>query len=394
MTKLNFSENWESLKNTVLNAIYPIKEADENTKVSKDFLFTAQKTDAGRSLPPFQLVYFLLHDLLGFRDLGRFEKIAWSIPIEFNEKAFLIEHRKFGVGIFAGNFNQDEADAQQIVKLLHKAVKIAKPYFEWVASKAVSESKLNVKNRSDELYKRYLYFSDLYHEKNKQAKDQKNQVQKETRKTEYGTVEIYHNPYYELKKNANWLAISTIDAFFSWTEHLFIHLAVVAKGISIGEEVANLAGVEWKEKFKNAISLDNKDAKKYFDELVLVRRQLRNFIAHGAFGKNGETFQFHSGAGAVSVLIPHQKEKNRFALSGELEFDEDSVLKLIDDFISYLWSSNISPAMYYVQESGLPTILTMAKDGTYSKAMKSREKMEELIEYLSSQFDRAANMDW
>ena len=394
MSKFNFPEDLEALKKKVLDALSPIKEADENTKANKNFLFSAQRTNAGRSLPPYQLVYFLLYDLLGFRDLGRSEKVAWSIPIDFNGKAFLIEHRKLGVGVFASNLEQDEADAQQIVKRIHKAVKMAAPYFEWLASEAVSKSKLNVINESGELYNRYEYFLGLYREENKQANERKNEVCKKTTKTKYGTVTSYRIPYYELEKNANWLAIAAIDAFFSWTEHLFIHLAVVAKRVSTGEEIADLTGAGWQEKFKSAISLEDTDAEKYYDELILVRRQLRNFIAHGAFGKKGETFLFHSGAGAVPVLMPHQKGKNRFALSSELAFDEDSVLELLDNFISYLWSSDLSPAMYYVQESGLPTILTMAKDGTYSKAMRSREDMEEFVKYLSYQFDQAANMDW
>lgn len=394
MSKFNFPEDLEALKKKVLDALSPIKEADENTKANKNFLFSAQRTNAGRSLPPYQLVYFLLYDLLGFRDLGRSEKVAWSIPIDFNGKALLIEHRKFGVGVFASNLEQDEADAQQIVKRIHKAVKMAAPYFEWLASEAVSKSKLNVINESGELYNRYEYFLGLYREENKQANERKNEVCKKTTKTKYGTVTSYRIPYYELEKNANWLAIAAIDAFFSWTEHLFIHLAVVAKRVSTGEEIADLTGAGWQEKFKSAISLEDTDAEKYYDELILVRRQLRNFIAHGAFGKKGETFLFHSGAGAVPVLMPHQKGKNRFALSSELAFDEDSVLELLDNFISYLWSSDLSPAMYYVQESGLPTILTMAKDGTYSKAMRSREDMEEFVKYLSYQFDQAANMDW
>lgn len=394
MSKFNFPEDLEAFKEKVLDALSPIKEADENTKANKNFLFSAQRTNAGQSLPPYQLLYFLLHDLLGFRDLGRFEKVAWSIPIDFNGKAFLIEHRKLGVGVFASNLEQDEADAQQIVKRIHKAVKMAAPYFEWLASEAVLKSKLNIINKTGELYNRYEYFRGLYREENKQANERKNEVCKKTTKTKYGAVTSYRFPYYELEKNANWLAIAAIDAFFSWTEHLFIHLAVVAKGVSTGEEIANLTSAGWQEKFKSAISLKDRDAEKYYDELILVRRQLRNFIAHGAFGKKGETFLFHSGAGAVPVLMPHQKGKNPLALSSELAFDEDSVLELLDNFISYLWSSDLSPAMYYVQESGLPTILTMARDGTYSKAMGSREDMEEFVKYLSYQFDQAADMDW
>ena len=176
MSKFNFPEDLEALKKKVLDALSPIKEADENTKANKNFLFSAQRTNAGRSLPPYQLVYFLLYDLLGFRDLGRSEKVAWSIPIDFNGKALLIEHRKFGVGVFASNLEQDEADAQQIVKRIHKAVKMAAPYFEWLASEAVSKSKLNVINESGELYNRYEYFLGLYREENKQANERKNEV--------------------------------------------------------------------------------------------------------------------------------------------------------------------------------------------------------------------------
>lgn len=80
MTNFEKFENVEALKEKILNALKPLKEADENTKAEKNFLFTAQRTEAGRSLPPYHLVYFLLRDLLGFRDLGRFEKVAWSIP--------------------------------------------------------------------------------------------------------------------------------------------------------------------------------------------------------------------------------------------------------------------------------------------------------------------------
>jgi len=134
--------------------------------------------------------------------------------------------------------------------------------------------------------------------------------------------------------------------------------------------------------------------KTFFDELIFLRRQLRKFIAHGAFGENGETFTFHSSAGAVPVIMPHQKGKNKFSLFGELLFNEDEVILLLEEFTKHLWSSKIQPAMYYVMDSGLPTILTMASDGSYARAMTSVKDMESFVEHLSYQFDQAANMDW
>ena len=117
-------------------------------------------------------------------------------------------------------------------------------------------------------------------------------------------------------------------------------------------------------------------------------------MAHGAFGKRGEAFKFHSGAGAVPVLFPHQHGKPRFALIGAIGFNEATAIEVINKFIQCLWSGNREPAKHYIQECGFPSILPMANDGTYSKAMQSMEDMQKLTERLGYRFDQAANMDW
>ena len=87
-------------RKAALEAIAPIRPADENTKARNDTLFNATRSRAGQMLPEYFLVYFFLVEFLGFRNLGKFEKLAWSVPIDFNGKAYLIEHRKFGIGVF------------------------------------------------------------------------------------------------------------------------------------------------------------------------------------------------------------------------------------------------------------------------------------------------------
>jgi len=88
----------DQIRAAVQAAITPLKAATSETKADKNFLFDAKRTDAGRSLPPYYLVYFLLVDLLAFRNIGQFEKVAWSVPVEYKGRAFLIEHRKFRAG--------------------------------------------------------------------------------------------------------------------------------------------------------------------------------------------------------------------------------------------------------------------------------------------------------
>ena len=137
------------VRDKALTALGKIKPAGPATKAEKNFVFSALRSDASRKLPPYHLVYFLLVDLLGFEDLGQWEKVSWSVPIDFDGKAFLIEHRKFGIGVFQQS-NDDEAASAEIVRLIAKAVKVAAPYFTWRAEQAAAASHLNVHNRSRE----------------------------------------------------------------------------------------------------------------------------------------------------------------------------------------------------------------------------------------------------
>lgn len=70
----------ELVRVRALKVISPLKPADSGTPADKRFLIDAKRTDAGRTLPPYYLVYFLLVDLLGFKNLGQFDKIVLNGP--------------------------------------------------------------------------------------------------------------------------------------------------------------------------------------------------------------------------------------------------------------------------------------------------------------------------
>jgi hypothetical protein len=299
-----------------------------------------------------------------------------------------------GLGVCCQPHEVQEDRARKVVALIQKGVRAAVPFFESIADDAVSQSKVNLINRSASLFERFEFFLTQYERVSEDATRRADEQIVETRKSERGTVTSYHFPADELKRHAKWLALATIDCFFSWTEHVFIHLAVLLGNTVRAAEVVNLAEDEWPAKFKAVLTLDNPVKKKMYDDLVLIRRQLRNFMAHGAFGKQGEAFTFHSDVGAVPVLLPHRRGANRFTIVGEMSFDEDAAIQVIRRFIPLLWKEDREPAYGYIQESGLPTILPMAADGRYMVAMRSVEDMNFLIEELHYTFDMSANMDW
>lgn len=360
------------------------------TSLNTDSIFWGVRTDAGRSLPPYYLVYFLLVDLLGFKNLGRSEKVAWSVPVEFEGHNLVVEHRKFGLGIFAADLPADEAPAGEVAKRIHTGVKAAEPYFDFLAEFAAKGSSLNVENNSRELYERFKFFAELYESKRAEA---------EARKCEQVRIE-YENGYgisfpsFELRREARWCGVTAIEAFFSWTEHVFIHLAIIRGHVTTGEAVAKMAEAQWNDKFKAALDLSNANTKSFYDKLLVLRRQVRNFVAHGSFGKDGQAFAFHSRVGAVPLLLPHRQNKDSFRFGNGVDFIAHDAIALIYDFIEHLWSGDLAPAKIYIQDSGLPLILTQATDGTYARAMASKEDMTEFTDYQSRMSDDAANMDW
>lgn len=367
-------------------------------------LILSSRTEGGRRLPPYYLVYFLLVDLLGFSHLGPWEKSAWTIPVRYRGRLYGIEHRKMGFGIFAPNLAPDarrsvvpskenEADACEICSLITRAIDVAKPYFEWRAERAAAGTELNITNKSEELFERYVFFRDRYRALTSEAEARKDERNIATQVLEDGTtMRSGAFPAYQLRREAEWNAQAAIEAFFSWTEHAFIHIAILLGRLKTGDDVAKLAEADWKTKFKSSFDLTDPESKLHYDSLLGLRAQIRNFMAHGAFGKNREAFSFHSGAGAVPVLLTH-RQHHRYSFTGHAGFDEDSAILQIEHFILHLWSGSRQPARRYL-ESTLPSILSYVTDKTYVKAMHSTEAMDELVTYLNDQSDRAANMDW
>lgn len=352
-------------------------------------LFLGSRTNGGRALPDYFLVYFLLVDLLEFPNFGQDEKVAWSVPVQYEGRIYVVEHRKMGLGIFEPQLDttkhisgptteQGERDSVEICTLIQKACDLAGPYFEWRAQLQAKGSDLNVVNHSSWLFERYTFFcTEAY------RAAEEGETQRERRD--------YTNAWYA-SRHAEWFAQSAIEAFFSWTEHAFIHLAILQGKLVTGEQVRVVAAADWRAKFKAAIDVSEGTAKAHYDRLLDLRIQIRNFLAHGSFGKRGEAFSFHSGAGAVPLLISESR-KSPFHMAGRPATHDFRALSQIQEFIDWLWSTRLAAAKLHL-DSTMPSILTYAADGTYASAMRDEDSMKEFVTQLEKRWDDAANMDW
>lgn len=376
----------DNIRRRCLKAVAPIRAG------TPDQYFWGQRTTAGRDLPPYYIVYFLLVDLLAFPVLGRQEKVAWSIVLLYEENVYVLEHRKLGLGVFATD--KEDPLVSRIVNLLKSGVSIALPYYKHRAESALSSSKINLLQKSHYLLERSEYLIQTYETQRDTALVQKDVVIKTPVASKWGTAVHYSHPYYGLARQAEWLATAAIEAFFSWTEHFFIHLAVLRGNITSGNEIVSLAGADWATKYKTALDIQQPDCKSFYDRLLHLRRQVRNFVSHGAFGKDGEAFHFHSPVGAIPVYLRWEDNHSAISMHDDLSYDEETAITLLKDFIAFIRSGSLATASQYINDSHLDTILTYANDGTYRSALTSPEAMQELIERMNYVNAMHANMDW
>ncbi|MBB3814754.1 hypothetical protein FHY13_003125 [Xanthomonas arboricola] len=384
----------EPVRQRALRALRDVRPAHDQTQTVPNFWLNAKRTQAGRCLPEYYLVYFLLVELLNFPHRGPEEKVAWTIPLDFRGNLFTIEHRKMGLGLFHPEPERVAAEATEIVNRILKATKEARRFFDWFADTRVAQSAINVANHSQPLYERYRYLRQAAQDHADKAKKREAERRAAAKgKTDLSSLTEMWLAEWHPEPQPQWMALSAVEAYFSWTEHALIHLAILQGRITTGDKVAVLASGDWTGKFKSAIDVTEEGANTLLDRVLAVRQDLRNHVAHGAFGKQGEAFFFHSPAGAVPVLLPHRKGPKHFRFGNGLAFDALKVFQVLDHFEAFMFAGIRAPAREFLLENTYPTVLTMARSA-YVTAMRSPEAMTEFLHYWGHQVDRSADMDW
>ncbi|MEG4434411.1 hypothetical protein QUA95_30590 [Microcoleus sp. F10_A2] len=339
----------------------------------------------------YYLIFMLLVDLLGFKYWGPGEKVAYIIPVAFKGRRYTIIYAKFGMKIEY----RDGGDGAAVYAALKRGMKAAKPYYLWRAAQASETSDLNLISKCPQLWEKYVFLKEQ-----SEALMLKFEAEKDNPVIEEGYDEdgsfswsTVRYPAYDFYKQAAWLHEAAVDAFFAWCEQALVHIAVLLCKLTNGKQIADLLNRDFGEKCKLVLDLSETEDKSAYDDIIELRAQLRNYVAHGSFGKDGSTFQFHSRVGAVPLKILESRTSSEFSFGVESPREWKNDYSRIDRFLSQLWSGVRSPAKHYL-DAGLPCVLTYTTNGTYQRAMESDDEMREFVDYLSMEIDNAANMDF
>jgi hypothetical protein len=89
----------------------------------------------------------------------------------------------------------------------------------------VQESAVNVTNKSASLFARFEFLHNSYRLKATEAERRKDERVVKAGKTKSGgDWQSISYPAMRLRVEAKWLGLAAVEAFFSWTEHVLIHI--------------------------------------------------------------------------------------------------------------------------------------------------------------------------
>ena len=375
----------DTTRSNVLKAMSGISKPSDETK------FKSSSTSyRGIPFDNYYLVFLMMVDLLEYDYFGPAEKVNYIISFEFEGVRCSVAQQKFGMRLWCG----EEQNGEAIYKIIQKGIKAAKPYFLWRAEQASSSSELNLESKCPQLWEKYEYLREESGRLLNNFEKDKDKAVVEEGETEKGwkyTSTTY--PAYEFLKQGKWVHEAAIDAFFAWCEQALVHMAILQGKLTNGQDIVKLLKGDFGQKCKLVLDLTIPDEKAAYDDILSLRNELRNYVAHGSFGKDGAAFSFHTATGAIPLRVLGKKTRSEFAFGSADRRDWESDYNRIEAFLETLWANGRGPAEQFLK-TGYPSVLTYAVDGTYEKAMVNVGAMEDFLFHLGRMIDNAANMDF
>lgn len=344
--------------------------------------------------PSPHLVFITLVTLLGYKFTGQHEKVAWIIPIKYRGASLLLADRKFGFSV--RTLNNADADehlehlVEEMLKKLNKGIKIAEKIIQPLIKKQIDQGEVSAKNKYYYHNTKYLFFRKLAKRKfNSAAPSPK---ARKALKGDNPSIPqgISWDPL-KHQREGSFFATAMIDAYYSKLEHILTLLAPFVTYMT-GNKLITFISSNWTDKFKTVIK--NKEAKKNYDALLMVKREYRNPIAHGFNEGSGKSLLFHfPQIGAIPMHLSKYNSTIHWSFNPITSNNFIEVCDVFDDFDRFLNKGPLRRAMRYIK-SGLLINFDQQTCMEYKNLLLSDSACKYFIERRSYLEDIHANMDW
>jgi hypothetical protein len=361
------------------------------------------KVPWGRPLDPWA-IRFLIVDVIGGHDVGRAEKQAWAAPLEMDGDLIWFAFRKLGVSATIHGAETEEEAAGIVADCMQRLGKatpvVTRDLIEPLLAEAVTQGAFTVPNKFGYLHDMYAHLRSL-----SEATAARAVVSKPEHRSYANGGASTSFPGAVLARDAEFEAVGSLFAFFSLLEHLLVIGLAFTEYNPLQEPFGGFLRLNWGEKFKRVVGLNDKDDKLIYDTLRLLADENRNPSAHGGVDRNVANVHVHlAGYGAVPTGVTSTSQRPTYTFEPELpqsvfpfadyHFFGGSVdgWEAVDEILAWMRSGPLADAFAY-GESTLPVWF----DSDSRRELRASAAAGELTEFMerrSYMIDEASNMDW
>ena len=341
------------------------------------------------------IVFIIFVYLKQFHFSGKWKKVAWEIPIKYKGTPFILTHRKFGFRIISSsNSKHTLKRGLEAMSQIQKAIPLSEKLIEVSIRSNVNAGKVSLNNKYISIKNRYLFFRRKAENDFDEA-ERKQKLAQQKSKNLATFAKLFNESMRRYDTGSHYMT-AMLDAYFSLLEHIFVLLVPFQENEIISKiETETFIGYNWKDKYKALFSLSSDmKALQLLERLDRIKEQLRNPLTHGYFLKKGHSFFVHmEHIGAIPMTLTKTNHQLEYFFEGTTPLTFKEVCKCFDDCNKFLNHHEQTKFGMQFIETGLTVSFDESSRSLYKSAMTTRRHFKEFIDYVSHQYDNAANMD-
>lgn len=343
---------------------------------------TSQLQTATR--PPTYLVRAALELVFGYRLPRRHEKSAWGVAVSYEGEDFEIVDWKRYEWSISGRSGTEEI-ATQLLKKLAAAARVLDGYLKKECRALVEAEEFSLDNQ----FPRYHALFSMFREEclSWMAKEISQTVSR--RPLLNGLVEIIDSSFQELgtqasRAHGNLLAATVF--FFSLTEVILDYC--FALGDRKEKTFREFRSLDWAERFKLVVPMEESDAQALYQSLLKIRRHYRNESVHASplYGFAIE------GVGLIPATFDDLDRPSLVNPWFADNQDARGVLEILGRAMSHLETSEATRFGFAFAQTGLAIHIAEQRLVQHREAMTSMESFRVFLDALIEHQDAVANM--
>ncbi len=339
-----------------------------------------------RARLPLPAIVRTVFTLLGSRNLGRGEKLAWEFTFSVDGISCSIASQKSGLRLYIDRtaFGTEE-EAEQFSRRIIGSVIAGQKVAERDVLRPLGEAQnragnVTIRNQYGQLRRAYKYFREgveiAYAGEGRLAK---------TRPSEHGW---WLAPE---RHEAWWNTFAMVVAYFSLLEHILVGCLPFSRFDPDADNAVAFISLKWNEKYKRIFGSSDAQATRFLTKLRAISEAYRNTYGHGGFDKFGATVAFHvPGVGAVPAVLSDIRTSPHFDFVPTAEADFADICSTFDEFETWLGRGQLKNAWAWITAG-----LDYRFDEQFRQVVEDdTADFDSFLEYSDYLADQAANMDW